>query len=218
MYPGGRKGGIRFISVCSPDTARNSWRNADERVGWNSIIYLKHLKLLNIFGLQRPSQGGKDLKTNRWRRRKLSKFAAAALSFLCMASCAPKNEIVRTEKIVQKEIVEKEICSHRDFLLELQSTENFEKALTKNQGILSKFPKVSPGDEALFHIGLVYAHSENPKKDYKKSLHYFQKLLNDFPRSPFIQEARMWIGVLNDIERAIRVDVEIEEMQKEITR
>jgi len=28
----------------------------------------------------------------------------------------------------------------------------------------------------------------------------------------------MWIGVLNDIERAIRVDVEIEEMQKEITR
>ncbi len=80
------------------------------------------------------------------------------------------------------------------------------------------YPKTPPGDEALFNVGLIYAHSENPRKDYKKSIDYFQRLVKDFPRSPFIEEAKMWIGVLEDIEKAVKVDIEIEEKKKELSK
>ncbi len=131
---------------------------------------------------------------------------------LFLASCSPPKEIIK------KEVVEKEICSHRDFLRTLKNTGDFEKALKRNQEILTMHPKTSPGDEALFNIGLIYAHSENPQKDYKKSMDYFQRLLKEFPRSPFIEETKMWIGVLEDIEKAMKVDIEIEQKKKELSK
>ncbi len=131
---------------------------------------------------------------------------------LSLASCAPPKEIVTSETI------EKEICSHRHFLRTINNAGDFEKALKRNQEILSMYPKTPPSDEALFNIGLIYAHSENPQKDYKKSMDYFHRLLKEFPRSLFIEEAKMWIGVLQDIEKAMKVDIEIEEKKKELSK
>ena len=50
---------------------------------------------------------------------------------------------------------------------------NYEGALKENQRILSLFGQDPPGDEALFNMGLIYAHPGNPKKDYVKSLTFF---------------------------------------------
>jgi tetratricopeptide (TPR) repeat protein len=151
----------------------------------------------------------------RKQRRRSEQFllCIAGLSFvLALASCSPPKEIVK------RETVEKEICSHRNFLQTLKNTGGFEKALKRNQEISAMSPKAPPGDEALFNLGLVYAHSENPQKDYKKSLFYFQRLLKEFPRSPLTEEARMWVGVLEDIEKAMKVDIEIEEKKKELSK
>jgi hypothetical protein len=34
----------------------------------------------------------------------------------------------------------------------------------------------------------------------------------------FIEEAKMWIAVLEDIEKAMKVDIEIEEKKKELSK
>ena len=136
---------------------------------------------------------------------------AGLILVLSLASFAPPKE--RKGKTI-----EKEICSRRDFLRTLNNTGDFEKALKRNQEILSMSPKTPASDEALFNIGLIYANSENPTKDYKKSADNFRRLLKEFSRSPFIEEAKMWIGVLQDIEKAMKVDIEIEEKKKELSK
>lgn len=73
-------------------------------------------------------------------------------------------------------------------------------------------------DRALFNIGLVYAHYDNPGKNYKKSLGYFTRLIKEHPDSSLLGQARMWQSVLNVIEGAKQVDIEIERKKKELQR
>jgi tetratricopeptide (TPR) repeat protein len=75
---------------------------------------------------------------------------------------------------------------------------DFEGSLKEHQNALSLSGKSSPGDEALFQIGLIYAHPENPKKDYEKSLDQFRRLVKDHPDSPRSDEARIWREVLQE--------------------
>ena len=59
------------------------------------------------------------------------------------------------------------------------------------------FPPQKPlKDEALFNMGLVYAHFGNPKRNYEKSLNLFLKILNDYPESHLLEQAKIWVGVL----------------------
>jgi outer membrane protein assembly factor BamD (BamD/ComL family) len=95
---------------------------------------------------------------------------------------------------------------------------DYEGALEENQKILSKYPNKPPGDEALFNTGLIYAHSKNPQKDYQKSILFFNKLVEGFPRSPLAEQAKIWIGVLQVIEKSKQIDIEIEEMKKELSK
>jgi tetratricopeptide (TPR) repeat protein len=78
---------------------------------------------------------------------------------------------------------------------------NYEGALKENQRILSLSGQNPPGDEALFNMGLIYAHFGNPKKDYSKSIVFFKKLIKDYPQSPFVEQARMWTGTLQEYEK-----------------
>ncbi|MEW6570535.1 MAG: tetratricopeptide repeat protein [Nitrospirota bacterium] len=81
---------------------------------------------------------------------------------------------------------------------------NFERAMIENEKILLEFPNRPPGDEALFNMGLLCAHYGNPQKDYNKAAGFFWKLIRDFPKSPKVNEAKIWIGVLNVIEETQR--------------
>ena len=120
-----------------------------------------------------------------------------------------------------KERMKKGLCSRpstQEFLYSLKSAGDFENALKRSRETLSKSPRTPPGDEALFDMGLVYAHPKNPKKDYRKSVEYFRRLLNEFPHSPHIEETKMWVGVLEDIEKAMRVDFEMEKRKKELSK
>jgi TolA-binding protein len=94
----------------------------------------------------------------------------------------------------------------------------FDGALQESQDILARSPNSSPGDEALFYMGLIYAHYKNAKKDYPKALSFFSRVIKEFPQSPRTEEARMWIGVLEAIEKAKQVDIQIEEKKKELKK
>ena len=91
---------------------------------------------------------------------------------------------------------------------------NFEGAMKESQELLAGSPKAAPGDEALMDMGLISAHYANPKKDYQKALGFFMRLEREFPRSPLVEEAKIWVGVLQAFEKAKQVDLEIEEMKK----
>jgi tetratricopeptide (TPR) repeat protein len=84
----------------------------------------------------------------------------------------------------------------------LLTTGDYKGALKEIQGILSLSPNKPFRDEALFQAGLIYAHHLNPEKDFKKSLGYFSKLIKDHPGSPLVEQAKIWVGVLDVIEKS----------------
>ncbi len=102
---------------------------------------------------------------------------------------------------------------------------DFESSLKVNQRVLALAGRQAPADEALFNLGLIYIHAENPKKDYGKSMGYFQRLVKEFPESFWAEEAKNWVGILQEneklrdmIEKAKQVDITVDEKKREIAR
>ena len=95
--------------------------------------------------------------------------------------------------------------------------QNFEEAVEKNLSILDKTGMKKPADEALYHLGLIYAHVDNPAKDYDKSQIYFQQLATQFPDSPLAEEAQVWLGLFETIQKIQQIDVEIDQQKKQLT-
>jgi TolA-binding protein len=95
---------------------------------------------------------------------------------------------------------------------------DFEGALRLGEEALEQDPAAGLADAAVFDLALLSVHYGNPKKDYRKALSLFRRLVKDYPHSQLVDEARIWIGVLESIERAKRIDIEIEEKKKEIAK
>ena len=95
---------------------------------------------------------------------------------------------------------------------------DLESAMQQNRKVLSLSPDSPPADAALFSMGLVHIHYANPIKDYSEALGAFKQLQNRFPESPLAEEAKIWVGVLEAMAKAMQIDLEIEEKKKEMTR
>jgi tetratricopeptide (TPR) repeat protein len=98
---------------------------------------------------------------------------------------------------------------------------NYEGAVGENQKVLALSDPRSSKDEALFNLGLIYAHSRNPQRDIQRSLDYFKRLIKNYPRSSFVEQANTWVAVLEEneelnhiIEKLKQVDIDIEEMKR----
>ncbi len=143
-------------------------------------------------------------------------FAKSLKYFRKLIKNFPQSPLLEQARVwvgVLKDI-EKSEMKLQKFLL----NGNYEKALKENRRIL-EMSVISPlRDRALFNIGLVYAHYDNPDKDYKKSLGFFTKLIKEHPDSPLLGQARIWQSVLNVIEGSKQVDIEIERKKKELQR
>jgi tetratricopeptide (TPR) repeat protein len=131
----------------------------------------------------------------RTRARKLTYFCAAGLILFVLHGCTPLENM--RGKIKGK--VEAYQYLHRS--KELLAQGDYEGAFNENSKILSLAIHRSPEDEALFNIGRIYAHPGNPKKDYKKSIFFFEKLLEDFPQSSWSEQAKIWVGILQENEK-----------------
>lgn len=99
---------------------------------------------------------------------------------------------------------------------------NYEASLEENQRVLSFPGKNIPKDRALFQMGLICIQTGNPKRDAEKSLSFFQRLLKEYPQSPWIDEAKTWVAVIQEnvklnqmIEKSKEVDIAIEEKKRE---
>jgi len=111
---------------------------------------------------------------------------------------------------------ERERTVHLQQVQESIDNGDFEAAVRVYQADLARPARDREGrpDEALFNLGLLYAHYANPKKDFQKALGSFARLVKEHPRSPLVEEARIWTSVLENMERSKQVDIEIEKMKK----
>ncbi len=101
---------------------------------------------------------------------------------------------------------------------EVVENQNFEEAALENLKIVEEFGTKKPADEALYKLGLIYAHVDNPAKDYKKSKIYFHVLTTQFPNSVYAEEARVWLGLFDTLEKIQQIDVDIEQQKKQLSR
>ncbi len=69
---------------------------------------------------------------------------------------------------------------------------DYEASLKYNKEVLSLFPRTL-GDQALFQMGLNYAHPENPNPDIQKTIECFKSIIEEFPKSSIRDEAGIWI-------------------------
>jgi tetratricopeptide (TPR) repeat protein len=69
---------------------------------------------------------------------------------------------------------------------------DYEASIKYNKKVLRQFPRTL-GDQALFQMGLNYAHPENPNPDNQKSIECFQSIIDEFPKSSIRDEAGIWI-------------------------
>lgn len=92
----------------------------------------------------------------------------------------------------------------------LMSQGEFEASLRETQAVLTRYPETC-GDRALFQMGLIYLHPQNPNADYQKSLRYFGRLQSRFPDSDLRSEAEIWIFVL---QKTLEKEKEIEALKE----
>jgi hypothetical protein len=105
---------------------------------------------------------------------------------------------------------------------------DFDASLMENRKALVLSADRPPEDEALFNIGLIYAHPENSKRDLIEAIAVFQGLIQNFPESPWRNRAIVCVGIISDykkskvaLEDAVRARTKIsgenEKLKKSLT-
>jgi tetratricopeptide (TPR) repeat protein len=138
-------------------------------------------------------------------------FSIACLTFLSLSSCAALKHTSLRNEAQEHLLLGQTLLSQR----------NYDGALAEFQKVLS-LPSDKPfKDEALLYIGLVYAHIGNPQRDLEKSVEFFKRLIKYYPKSSLVEQAKIWVGILEEneklnqvIQRLKQVDIEIEEMRR----
>lgn len=78
----------------------------------------------------------------------------------------------------------------------LMAKGNYQASLRESKEVLRLFPD-SLGNQALFQMGLIYAHPENPNPDYQKALKCFQIVTDQSPKSSPENENGIWVSFHN---------------------
>lgn len=95
---------------------------------------------------------------------------------------------------------------------------DYEGSLRESQKVLVLLKDQPPADTAIFNMGLVYAHPKNPKKDNKRAINFFNRVIKGYPDGPWAEQAKIWVGVLDGVEKLKQVDLEIEERKRDRSR
>lgn len=127
-----------------------------------------------------------------------------------------RKEIEATEKKIERPIEQENQALLRG--RQLLGEGDFAGALRQNQEVLARFPDRPPGDSALYNLGLIHIHYANPQRDTGQALHSFSRLVEEFPDSTHLEEAKIWVGILESLEKARQIDIEIEEKKRELRR
>jgi len=93
---------------------------------------------------------------------------------------------------------------------------NFDQALKENQKALAE-NKGQP-DVALYNIGVISAHSANPKKNYSRALLSFRTLVKNHPSSPRAEPAKLWIQAIEQNQKIAEEEHKLTEDKRAVAR
>jgi tetratricopeptide (TPR) repeat protein len=93
-------------------------------------------------------------------------------------------------------------------------------ALRGYEQALKQYPAAR--DRALFEMGIINAHPNNPQKDYGKALECYRTLIKDYPRSSYRQDSEMMVFYLANVTLKDKLidnqRNEIEVLQREVNK
>jgi tetratricopeptide (TPR) repeat protein len=84
----------------------------------------------------------------------------------------------------------------------LMGSGEYEASMQETLSVLEAHP-MTLGDQALFLMGLLNAHPENPQADYDKAIVCFERIIREFPLSEKKEEARLWFLTLRHREEEL---------------
>lgn len=96
-----------------------------------------------------------------------------------------------------------EVRQTRDARIELQRAHdladkgNFEDSIAVYERVAALLAKNKPADEALFYLGLAYAHPDNRNRDLPKASEYLHRVAEEFPDGAFSRQATALSAILN---------------------
>jgi tetratricopeptide (TPR) repeat protein len=125
----------------------------------------------------------------------------------------PRVEIEPQEVREQREASE-----HLQLAQNLLAKGDYEGSLRESRRVLVLVKDQSPADAATFYMGLIYASPKNPKKDNKQAIGFFNRVIKSYPESPWVEQAKIWVGVLDGVEKLKQVDLDIEEKKRDRLR
>lgn len=129
----------------------------------------------------------------------------------------PEPPVV-VEPQVQENPERREVDERLTLAQNLLAKGDYEGSLRESQNVLTLSKDQSPADTAVFNMGLVYAHPKNPKRDNKRAISFFSRVIKSYPESPLAEQAKIWVGVLDGVEKLKQVDLEIEERKRDRPR
>jgi tetratricopeptide (TPR) repeat protein len=118
----------------------------------------------------------------------------------------------------QENLERREVDERLALAQNLMAKGDYEGSLRESQKVLVLSKDQSPADTAVFNMGLVYVHPKNPKKDNKRAISLFSRVIKSYPESPWAEQAKIWVGVLDGVEKLKQVDLEIEERKRDRAR
>jgi len=123
--------------------------------------------------------------------KRLFLYSACLLTLLLLtAGCAGGLKSYKRQKDGNKHLEQAE---------KLFAQSDYEGAMKEDVSALDLLSGGTSGNKALFHMGLIWAHPDNPERDYSKALGYFQQVSNDFPINSLTREARVFEGAMKEV-------------------
>jgi tetratricopeptide (TPR) repeat protein len=166
-------------------------------------------------------------------------YICATLLTVLLAGCAlfkkevpqakaPEPQVILEPQVIPeppvaveepKEVLERrEASEYLTLAQNLLAKGDYEGSLRESQKVLALLKDQPPADTAIFNMGLIYAHPKNPKKDNKRAIYYFSRVIKGYPDSTWAEQAKIWVGVLDGVEKLKQVDLEIEERKRDRSR
>jgi outer membrane protein assembly factor BamD (BamD/ComL family) len=98
---------------------------------------------------------------------------------------------------------------------------NWSAAVRILEGVVRRYPDAPSHDEALYHLARALVLSANGGREYRQAAGYLDRLLREYPTSPYASDARVWRALLGAyvargaemdrlLERLKAIDVELE--------
>lgn len=118
------------------------------------------------------------------------RMAILLLCFLPLVGCTPSFLSSRRARPVSSSPA---LSSQK-----AMETGDYVRLRTENEEKLQQCRRESECETALFDLGLVYVSPHSPYRDRYKALEYFNALIERYPQSPWIFQARTWVALVNE--------------------